>query len=126
MLSVHDIAKSRCEKVLHNHEHYKGILRDIMVQIKEVNDSSSNQNRLVYELPWLTTEHSMYNMDHAKWYICKKLEKLGYRVETCRDKVRVDWSIVNELVEARLDHKRKPDKNRKKKVKVHPDAWRFK
>lgn len=121
MLSVRDIAKSRYDKVMSNHEHYKSILQDILFQIKEVNDSTSSQNYLVYELPWLTCTHSLYDVNHAKTYIGKRLQKLGYRVEVMRDKVRVDWSVANDLVRARIEHKHNPARTKK----PHPDAWRF-
>lgn len=121
MLSVKDIAKSRYEKIMHNHEHYKEILEDILFQIREVNESSQSQNRIVYELPWLNSQHSLYNVNHAKKYVTKKLQKLGYKVESCRDKIRVDWSAANDLVHAKIYHKREPDRKRRK----HPDAWRF-
>lgn len=122
MLSVHDIANGRYERVINNHDHYKEILSDIMFQIKEVNESSHSQNWMVYELPFLNSQHSLYNVEHAKKYIITKLQKLGYKVESYRDKIKIDWSVVNELVQRRIDHKKDPSKRRKE----HPDAWRFK
>ena len=120
MLTVQDIAKQRLDKVMHNHQQYKEILNDVMLKIKQTNEASSSQNCIVYHVPFLNSQHSLYNVKHAIKYVIKRVQRLGFKVDTQLDKIRIDWSIVDDIVQNKLD-----DRTVKKK-RLHPDAWRFK